>query len=118
MKKFQLQCSHACGQKGRETRRIFCLDRNGRKVARYKCPKRFKPQRKQKCNQRKCYAMSCLEVKKYFKTTKDSEYNLVLGGRSMSIYCHGMLTSEPKEYLTLPAGPQENYAEVYDKTLV
>ncbi|XP_043795099.1 A disintegrin and metalloproteinase with thrombospondin motifs 9-like isoform X3 [Apis laboriosa] len=110
------KCSHACGQKGRETRRIFCLDRDGRKVARYKCPKRFKPQRKQKCNQRKCYAMSCLEVKKYFKTTKDSEYNLVLGGRSMSIYCHGMLTSEPKEYLTLPAGPQENYAEIYDKT--
>ncbi|OAD58079.1 A disintegrin and metalloproteinase with thrombospondin motifs 9 [Eufriesea mexicana] len=110
------KCSHTCGPKGRETRRLFCLDRNDKKVARVNCHKRFKPQRKRKCNQRKCYAMSCYEAKKYFKTIKDGEYTLVFGGRNMSIYCHGMSTSEPKEYLTLPAGPQENYAEVYDKT--
>lgn len=36
----------------------------------------------------------------------------------MSIYCHGMSTYEPKEYLTLPAGYRENYAEIYDKRLV
>lgn len=62
--------------------------------------------------------MSCYEEKNYFNATKDGEYILVLSGRNMSIYCHGMSTSEPKEYLTLPAGPEENYAEIYDKTLV
>jgi hypothetical protein len=36
----------------------------------------------------------------------------------MTIYCHGMLTAQPREYLTLPAGDSENYAEIYDKRLV
>ncbi|XP_076683108.1 A disintegrin and metalloproteinase with thrombospondin motifs 15 isoform X2 [Andrena cerasifolii] len=112
------KCSHTCGQKGRQTRRLFCHDRSGKKAARVNCPIEFKPQRKRKCNQRKCYPMSCLEAKKYFKTTKDSEYMLVVGGRRMSIYCHGMSSSEPKEYLTLPAGSRENYAEIYDKRLI
>lgn len=62
--------------------------------------------------------MSCLEAKRYFETTRDNEYMLVVGGRNMKIYCHGMATSEPKEYLTLPAGYRENYAEIYDKRSV
>jgi hypothetical protein len=33
----------------------------------------------------------------------------------MSIYCHGMKGPEPLEYLTLPTGERENYAEIYDK---
>ncbi|XP_043251540.1 A disintegrin and metalloproteinase with thrombospondin motifs gon-1-like [Colletes gigas] len=112
------KCSHTCGQKGRQTRRIFCRDRSGKRVARVNCPIEFKPHRKQKCNQRKCYPLSCLETKKYFKANKDGEYTLIVGGRSMSIYCHGMSTSDPKEYLTLPAGSRENYAEIYDKRLI
>ncbi|XP_012144163.2 A disintegrin and metalloproteinase with thrombospondin motifs 9 isoform X1 [Megachile rotundata] len=111
------KCSHTCGQKGRQVRRLFCHDRSGKRVPHVKCPKEFKPQRRRKCNQRKCYPMSCLEAKKYYRTIKNSEYMLVVGGRSMSIYCHEMSTSEPKEYLTLPAGSSENYAEVYDKRL-
>jgi len=35
----------------------------------------------------------------------------------MTIYCHGMSSAEPWEYLTLPAGDSENYAEIYDKRL-
>ncbi|XP_053973328.1 A disintegrin and metalloproteinase with thrombospondin motifs 9-like isoform X2 [Hylaeus volcanicus] len=112
------KCSHTCGQKGRQTRRLFCHDRTGKKVMRVNCPLKHKPPRKQKCNQRKCYPVSCLEAKKYFKTTNDTEYTLIVSGRSMSIYCHGMATSEPKEYLTLVAGPRENYAEIYDKRLI
>ncbi|XP_034187688.1 A disintegrin and metalloproteinase with thrombospondin motifs 9 isoform X1 [Osmia lignaria lignaria] len=112
------KCSHTCGQKGRQTRKLFCHDETGKKVARVNCPREFKPQRKRKCNQRKCYPMSCLEAKKYYKTTKDSEYPLIIGGRSMSIYCHEMSTSEPKEYLTLRSSFWENYAEVYDKSLL
>ncbi|XP_026672200.1 A disintegrin and metalloproteinase with thrombospondin motifs 9-like [Ceratina calcarata] len=111
------QCSHACGQKGRETRKVICVNRDGQKVSASHCPRQFKPQRKQRCNQRKCHAMSCLEAKKYFNAYKDGEYNLVVGGRNMSIYCYRMETNEPKEYLTLLAGHQENYAAIYDETL-
>ncbi|XP_076172003.1 A disintegrin and metalloproteinase with thrombospondin motifs 9 isoform X2 [Ptiloglossa arizonensis] len=112
------KCSHTCGKKGRQIRKVFCHDRSGKKTDRVNCPSAFRPSRKQKCNQRKCYPVSCLEAKKYFKTTRDSEYILIVGGRSMSIYCHGMSTYEPKEYLTLPAGYRENYAEIYDKRLI
>ncbi|XP_076238234.1 A disintegrin and metalloproteinase with thrombospondin motifs 9 [Calliopsis andreniformis] len=110
------ECSHTCGRKGRQKRKLFCHDRSGKKVARFKCLSLPKPPRKQKCNQRKCHPYSCLQAKKYFGTSEDDEYMLVVSGRRMKIYCHGMSTSEPKEYLTLPAGPRENYAEIYDKT--
>ena len=35
----------------------------------------------------------------------------------MKVYCHGMNTSSPKEFLTLPAGVQNNYAYIYAKKL-
>lgn len=73
------------------------------------------PQRKRKCNQRRCGPASCLEAKKRFRTTKDDEYSLVIGGKTMSIYCHNMSGENPSEYLTLPSGDRENYAEFYDK---
>ncbi|KAK0098756.1 hypothetical protein PV326_004035 [Microctonus aethiopoides] len=111
------KCSHPCGRKGRQIRRLFCHDRNGKRVAKFNCPKEFKPQRKRKCNQRRCGPLTCLEAKKKFKTIKDGEYILLIGGRNMTIYCHGMTTDEPTEYLTLPSGERENYAEIYDKKL-
>lgn len=73
----------------------------------------LKPQRKRKCNQRLCKPLTCLEAKK--RNSKDGEYSLLIGGRNMSIYCHKMMSNEPKEYLTLPAGDRENYAEIYNK---
>ncbi|CAD6233944.1 GSCOCG00007421001-RA-CDS [Cotesia congregata] len=111
------KCSHPCGRKGRQIRRLFCHDRTGTRVARSNCPAEFKPQRKRKCNQRRCGPLTCLEAQRRLKSTKDGEYTLLIGGKNMSIYCHDMGTSEPREYLTLPAGDRENYAEIYDKRL-
>ena len=34
-----------------------------------------------------------------------------------NIYCHNMDTCTPKEYLTLPAGPDENYSHTRKSTL-
>lgn len=110
-----LQCSHQCGRKGRQIRQLFCYDRNAKRVGKFNCPKEFKPQRKHKCNQRRCGPLTCLEAQKRFKSPSDREYTLLVGGKNMSIYCHDMSTSEPREYLTLPAGDGENYAEIYDK---
>jgi hypothetical protein len=36
-------------------------------------------------------------------------------GISVSIYCHGMSTDSPQEYLSLPAGEDENFSEIYDR---
>ncbi|XP_011349537.1 A disintegrin and metalloproteinase with thrombospondin motifs 9 isoform X3 [Ooceraea biroi] len=111
------KCSHFCGRKGRQIRKLYCHDITGRKVARRHCSLKFKPQRKRKCNQRRCGPISCLEIQKRLKFSMDGEYPLLIGGRNMSIYCHRMAGTEPLEYLTLPAGDNENYAEIYDKRL-
>lgn len=40
---------------------------------------------------------------------------LNIRGRHVSIYCHNMNSYHPQEYLTLKAGPDENYALHFDK---
>ena len=42
---------------------------------------------------------------------------MMLAGRNVSIYCHQMNTTWPKEFLTLPTGEAENYSEVYGMRL-
>ena len=42
---------------------------------------------------------------------------MVLGGKNVSIYCHQMNTTWPKEFLTLPTGEEENYSEMYGMRL-
>lgn len=58
---------------------------------------------------------TCLEIQRRLSTNADGEYTLLIGGKNMTIYCHGMSSTDPREYLTLPAGDSENYAEIYDK---
>ena len=36
----------------------------------------------------------------------------------VKVYCHGLSSNEPKEYLELPAGKDRNYAIVYDQRLL
>lgn len=79
------------------------------------CPPKFRPQRKRKCNQKRCGPMSCAEAKKKYKSNEDKEYSLLIGGKFMSIYCHNMVGDHPLEYLTLPTGDRENFAEIYDQ---
>ena len=59
---------------------------------------------------------SCLELRERAGKTEDGSYALLVGGRNISIYCHNMNSSMPKEYLNLITGHIDNYAEVYDKT--
>lgn len=86
-------------------------------MPRLNCSKDSKPKRKRKCNQKPCGVATCLDLKQRFPSARDGEHSLVVGNQIMSIYCHGMNTDYPKEYLTLPASPQQNYAEFYDKRL-
>lgn len=111
-------CSAPCGRKGRQTRRLFCRRRDGRMAPRYNCPREHKPPRKRKCNQRKCGMASCADAQRVTGSSVDAEYLLVVGGKNMSVYCAGMNTSSPAEYLTLPAGERDNHAEIYDLSLL
>jgi len=49
-----LQCSHACGRKGRQQRHLYCYHRSGKKVTRNNCVRAPRPLRKRKCNQYRC----------------------------------------------------------------
>ena len=57
---------------------------------------------------------NCSEVQEsVLPNIVDSEYCLSLDGsetQGTRIYCHGTTTSNPLSYLTLPAGPEENFA--------
>ena len=41
-----------------------------------------------------------------------------MGGKNISVYCHNMASNQPQEYLSLAAGQEENYSEVYGQRLV
>ena len=60
---------------------------------------------------------SCLDIRQGDKTSMDGEYQMMLGGKNVSIYCHQMNTTWPKEFLTLPTGEEENYSEMYGMRL-
>ncbi len=63
---------------------------------------------------------SCKDVLTQELGRDDGEYALQLNPKCqipVRVYCHGMNTSQPKEYLTLPRGRKNNYAIVYQKRL-
>ncbi|KAG8321279.1 A disintegrin and metalloproteinase with thrombospondin motifs 9 [Homalodisca vitripennis] len=110
-------CTHTCGKRGKQTRRLFCYHKDGKKVNRKNCPRELRPQRRRKCNRKKCGFTSCKDVQHKMNHRKDREYTMTVAGRNLSIYCYGMNTVAPVEFLTLPTGEWENYAEHYGKSL-
>ncbi|XP_054290364.1 A disintegrin and metalloproteinase with thrombospondin motifs 20-like [Macrosteles quadrilineatus] len=111
------QCTHPCGKKGRQIRRLFCYHKTGKKVNKRNCPRELRPQRKRKCNQKKCGFTSCKDVQQKTGQRRDKEYTMSVAGRNLSIFCYGMNTVAPVEFLTLPTGERENYAEYYGNSL-
>jgi hypothetical protein len=63
---------------------------------------------------------SCKGIKDIGLDSHDGEYNLSLMlpecNQSARIYCADMHTTNPKEYVTLPAGESNNFALHYNKT--
>jgi hypothetical protein len=57
-------------------------------------------------------------VQQKLQAKEDKEYTLQIMGINVSIYCHGMSTYSPQEYLSLPAGEDENFSEIYDRRYV
>ena len=42
---------------------------------------------------------------------------MLVARRNVSIYCHQMNTTRPREYITLPMGEEQNYSEMYGMRL-
>ncbi|KAI8490377.1 hypothetical protein Bbelb_316450 [Branchiostoma belcheri] len=61
-------------------------------------------------------AASCSEMKSLNPAAGDGEYTLypfpMDNDVSLRVYCHDMASGNPKEFLSLPAGRDENYAIV------
>lgn len=61
------------------------------------------------------YLGSCGEVKKMWPGFKDDEYviHMTPSCNPVRLYCHGLNTATPREYITLPAGSDRNYASFH-----
>ncbi|KAI8494032.1 hypothetical protein Bbelb_283790 [Branchiostoma belcheri] len=62
-------------------------------------------------------AASCSEMKSSFPASKDGEYTLhpfsTCEDVSLRVYCHNMASEQPEEFLTLPSGPENNFANIF-----
>lgn len=63
---------------------------------------------------------SCQALREKGLASLDGEY-LINPSKTcdspIKVYCYGMDTESPKEYITLQSGPLNNYAIVYDKRM-
>ncbi|XP_070557592.1 A disintegrin and metalloproteinase with thrombospondin motifs 9-like [Ptychodera flava] len=112
------QCSRSCGI-GTSQRIVECQGRNGERRHESECSQpAVKPESIRTCDMGPCLPGSCYAVKHMMKQTDDGEYLIVVQGKMLRIYCHNMMSNTPFEYLTLPSGENENYAEIYSKSLI
>nr|XP_006818840.1 PREDICTED: A disintegrin and metalloproteinase with thrombospondin motifs 9 [Saccoglossus kowalevskii] len=112
------ECSRSCGI-GITQRKVQCTGRSGETRLENMCrPPAVKPESFRTCDSGPCLPGSCQDVKKMKGVTKDSEYQILVHGRLLQVYCYNMISDNPSEYLTLPAGEAENFSEIYPKTLL
>ena len=63
---------------------------------------------------------SCKDLKKKGYAKTDGHYffyPIANCGKALKVYCYGMDTNEPKDFITLPSGPANNFGYVYDKRM-
>ncbi|XP_006779208.1 PREDICTED: A disintegrin and metalloproteinase with thrombospondin motifs 9 [Myotis davidii] len=109
-------CSVSCGL-GVRHRSVQCLTNEDQPS--HLCPAELKPEERKTChNIYNCeLPQSCREVKHLSGATEDGEYFLTVQGKLLKIFCAGMQSDHPKEYLTLVRGDAENFSEVYGHRL-
>ncbi|KAK9406034.1 A disintegrin and metalloproteinase with thrombospondin motifs 9 [Crotalus adamanteus] len=110
-------CSVTCGI-GVMQRSVQCLTNSDQ--ASTSCLDDLKPEERRPChNTHDCeLPTSCKEAKRLKVITEDGEYFLNVKGRLLKIYCAGMDSDSPKEYITLVNGDAENFSEVYSYSKV
>uniref|UniRef100_A0A5F9DRL7 ADAM metallopeptidase with thrombospondin type 1 motif 9 n=1 Tax=Oryctolagus cuniculus TaxID=9986 RepID=A0A5F9DRL7_RABIT len=109
-------CSVSCGV-GVMQRSVQCLTNEDQPS--HLCPMDLKPEERKTChNIYNCeLPQSCKEVKTRQGTNEDGEHFLIVRGKTLKIFCAGMQSDRPKEYVTLVRGDAENFSEVYGHRL-
>ncbi|XP_060047729.1 A disintegrin and metalloproteinase with thrombospondin motifs 20 isoform X2 [Erinaceus europaeus] len=105
------KCSVTCGV-GIMDRRVECMTEDD--VSSGFCLKHLKPDAQKKCYVNNCKTfISCKEMQVKNNITKDGDYYLHIKGRLIKIYCADMHLGNPKEYISLVRGVEDNFSEVY-----
>ncbi|XP_068132664.1 A disintegrin and metalloproteinase with thrombospondin motifs 20 isoform X2 [Hyperolius riggenbachi] len=104
------KCSASCGI-GIMERKVLCRTESNH--ASNLCPSRVKPRSRKSCLSKHCDYSSCKELRLINNTHTDGDYTLKLNNRKVKIYCSGMQSDSPKEYITLMKGEADNFSEVF-----
>ncbi|XP_041047780.1 A disintegrin and metalloproteinase with thrombospondin motifs 9-like isoform X1 [Carcharodon carcharias] len=104
-------CSVTCGI-GAMQRSVHCLTNDGHLSN--LCSLDIKPEERRTCQSGKCeFPESCRDVQRLKGFMEDGDHFLNIQGKRVKIYCAGMLSDSPREYITLESGDAENFSEVY-----
>ncbi|XP_073974376.1 ADAM metallopeptidase with thrombospondin type 1 motif A isoform X2 [Rhodnius prolixus] len=107
-------CSKQCSRKGRQERKLHCY-LGDREVARGHCRKYAadsKPEKKRSCTPIVC--SSCRERQLGLMERNDGDYTVYVRGINLTVYCQGMNTDNPQEFISLEK--DSNYAMFYDRS--
>ena len=62
---------------------------------------------------------NCREVQERLGPGQDGERLVVVDGKEISVYCHGMDTSNPREFISLTKTEMmDNYSEIFSRRLL
>ncbi|XP_048588500.1 A disintegrin and metalloproteinase with thrombospondin motifs 9 isoform X2 [Nematostella vectensis] len=112
------ECSVTCGT-GQMKRAVRCLNARNELMPDAHCRQpALKPDEARPCTMPPCTPRTCREIQLTSGLQADGEHVLQVQGKLLKIYCHGMTTDDPKEYISLKTGSKDNFAEVYTKKLL
>uniref|UniRef100_A0A8C6PYT6 ADAM metallopeptidase with thrombospondin type 1 motif 9 n=1 Tax=Nothobranchius furzeri TaxID=105023 RepID=A0A8C6PYT6_NOTFU len=120
------ECSASCGD-GLQRREVFCQVGERRSPLETGCPHRSRPPSSQSCRVADCpsryrwregdWQMVSQGENLHVKTLKRVVQLLCLTRSEMNVLCHiycaGMQTDTPQEYITLATGEKENFSEIF-----
>ncbi|KAM6927810.1 A disintegrin and metalloproteinase with thrombospondin motifs 9-like [Xenentodon cancila] len=104
-------CSASCGD-GLMERSVECMTADGQGSDR--CSRGAMPDTRQVCRKASCHLpSSCLDIQTMNRLIQDGEHFLNIEGKALKVYCAGMQTEAPQEYIPLTTGEGENFSEIF-----